>query len=745
VADTPLTLYRRQLAELLKSIDQGNADLQSLHADLSRRIIAELRKQGASNTNALKLQKQFDREFEKLLPKRVRIVRERIEEGAKAGRRASQQTVRVTLGDKVETAHVRATAGSLREASERIAGRVTVDGKSLGKRMRGMDKEVAAEMAREVQNGIQQRNGILGAARKIEKLDPRDAHLPKYLQQLEQAARRGSIDEVKALAASYSKRIAQLGEIQTDGTFKASKYSLRSATQKFVQKVQTASADGIDTLVKKYVEDKLAWRANTIARSETVEAMRQSYVAQSKNKPGVVCFQWRLSNRHEGHDHRGAKQDVCDILAHQNAYGLGPGRYPKDKVPHLPHPNCLCATIAVFDDKHFERAENDQGQVPAEMKDAQSPGAIGWLQQNPAAAARILGPTRYNLLKQGVNVLDESGRPRLVRDLLKPRTVPQVQKLAVGSPYVPDAVGSRITAPTKADGPVASGQKPPKGPHTPHMEKVSLPKTPVANASPPPKKPIEPSTAKPRTRLPADGLKIPRERSAEINKARREARASIKKHGIRLGKKGYGTPAPQSVDLAIQDAGLQAAHRAWTGEGPTGRGWYRYTTPANAYPGGWLIAEAPESELAILAEQVGYKGAPADLARMARAHYAATQEVLAERLRTTGIPGVDERGYVTLYRGVKAPQAHPMRAAFANGDEVDFDVRPLSSWTTDRQVARGFASDDGAVIRQEIHVSRVFAQWEQADFSSRVYGGEEEWVLAYPERVIRLRVGDLED
>lgn len=750
MADTPISVYRKRLAELLRSIDQGNRDLQSIHAELSGSIIAQLRAQGASNTNALKLQQQFDREFEKSLPKRVRIVRERIEKGAEAGRSASRDTIRLKVGDKVERAHVRATKGALEEASERIAGHVTVDGKSLGRRMRGVDKEVAAEMAREVQNGIQQRNGILGAARKIERLDPRETALPKYLQELEQAARRGSIDEVKKLAASYTQRIAQLGEIQTDGTYKASKYSLRSATQKFVQKVQKTSADSIDGLVKKYIDDKLAWRANVIARSESVEAMRQSYVKQSANKPGVVAFDWKLSNRHEGHGHGGAKQDVCDILAHQNAYKLGPGRYPKDKVPSLPHPCCLCTPVAVFDETYFERAENDQGAVPPAMQDATSPGALAWLKQNEAAAAKILGPTRHNLLKQGVNVLDDTGRPLRVRDLLKPRPIPQVQKMAVGSSYLPPAVGSRAgSAPTK-QGPVAQGQKPPTGPHLPGMAPVNLPKAPVANeVIPSSHKPAAPPPPKPRSRVPAGGLKIPRERSAELTKARRAARASIKKHGVPLGKMMQGPEAPQILDLAMRDAGLQDAQRAWMGQNPKGRGWYRFTTPANAYPGGWIVADAPESELAILAEQVGYKGPPADLARMARAHYAATQEALAERMRRGGIPGVDPDGYITLRRGIKGPQAEGLRRAAARAREtndlVDLEVRALSSWTTDKRVAEGFASSGGVLVRQRIHISRVFAQWEQADFSSRVYGAEEEWVIVYPEGFVRLHPKDIED
>jgi hypothetical protein len=419
MADTPLSIYRARLAELLKSIEAGETELAGIHAKLSDEIIAKLHAMPANtNMDAARLKTLFDAEFAKTLPKRVRVLRGNIEAGAKAGPKAARQTFRAVLGDEVTASHVRSTAKALREAGERIAGRVTVDGVSLGRRMRRVDAEVAQEMAGAVQDGIRSRKGILGAARKIEKLDPRSAELPQYLQELEAAARAGKMDDVRALAKIYVKRIARMGEAQVDGTFLASKYSLKSATKKFVADMQTASGKGIDKVVARYVKDKLAFRANVIARSESVEAMRQSYVAQAAKKPGVYAFRWRLSGRHAAHDHGGSREDVCDILAAQNAYGLGPGRYPAAHVPKLPHPSCICTVTAELDRRHFERAESERGKVPDDLRDDKSPDAVGWLKQNDATAARILGPTRHALLKEGRNVLTPSGAPALVRDLL---------------------------------------------------------------------------------------------------------------------------------------------------------------------------------------------------------------------------------------------------------------------------------------------------------------------------------------
>lgn len=108
----------------------------------------------------------------------------------------------------------------------------------------------------------------------------------------------------------------------------------------------------------------------------------------------------------------------CDLYANQNAHGLGPGVYPVDAVPRHPHPACLCACVAVFDRKHFQRPPEERGGVPDELRDAKSPKGLDWLKQNDALAQKILGPTRHQLLKQGVNVLDKEGKPRLVRDLV---------------------------------------------------------------------------------------------------------------------------------------------------------------------------------------------------------------------------------------------------------------------------------------------------------------------------------------
>lgn len=440
-------IYRVHLKDALVAAKQGEGELAVLYQEVANDVGAKVRARGDRLT-APELEAAVDEAFQKTAFKRVKIIKTTIEKGGKLGPKASRETMRAVYGDEVAKAQVRGSKKALTEAANRIAGRTTVDGVSVNKRLRKVDRAISSEMAREVEKGIRQKKGILGAARQIEKLDPRRVELPRYLQRVEAAARAGNLDDLKKLTSKYTKYAEGLGEVQADLTRKASKFSLRTATQRFLKDVEKTGAQGIDKIVDRYVKDKAAFRANLIARHETVEAFRRSYIEQSKNKPGVLGMAWRLSpTRHP-------VPDECDIYANQNAHKLGPGVYPADKVPKHPHPACICSVTVVLDKHHFQRgdAANDNA-VPPLLQDTKSPDALGWLSANEQIAAKILGPTRHQLMKQGVKVLGHDGKPLLVRDLLGA----QRQKMAVGAlpmprtlPDVPSAPGSGRGPPRQA-------------------------------------------------------------------------------------------------------------------------------------------------------------------------------------------------------------------------------------------------------------------------------------------------------
>ncbi len=407
-----LTIYRENLSAVLAEARAGEGHLADLYAETAARVRLAIVSRGES-ISAADLAAEIDEAFKSTLFRRVRTIKTSIEHAAKVGPKAARATFKATYEEGTTTAQVRTSRRALEQAADRIAGRVTVDNVALSTRIRKADRVIGEEMAGEIQKGLRTRKGILSIAKKIEKLDTYEAQLPKYLQEVEALARTGNLPDLKKLAKSYAARAARtLGEIQPNGTLKASSYSLRSATQKFLRDVQKAGTDGVDGVVKKYVTERAAYQARVIARHESVQAFRASYIENSKGKPGVYGYRWTLSpSRHK-------IPDECDLLANANQHGLGPGVFPADKVPMHPHTSCICSCVAQLDERHFERPASQRGTVPDDLRDRKSPDAVGWMIDNQGLAQKIVGPTRWAAFKEGVPILNHEGRPKLVRDII---------------------------------------------------------------------------------------------------------------------------------------------------------------------------------------------------------------------------------------------------------------------------------------------------------------------------------------
>lgn len=84
------------------------------------------------------------------------------------------------------------------------------------------------------------------------------------------------------------------------------------------------------------------YNAQRLARTLVSHAYAESFVRTTKNNPFIEAYQWLTSN----------SDRVCQICierAENDEYGLGPGIYPKDKLP-LDHPNGMCTFDAVMTD-----------------------------------------------------------------------------------------------------------------------------------------------------------------------------------------------------------------------------------------------------------------------------------------------------------------------------------------------------------------------------------------------------------
>jgi len=93
--------------------------------------------------------------------------------------------------------------------------------------------------------------------------------------------------------------------------------------------------------IEKYVKKKLDYNATRVARTEIQRAYRTSYVEQAKSLPFVKGIKWNRSRTEYD-------CSVCENLAIADLYDLGPGIYPPDKVPIVPHPHCRCYYTTVL-------------------------------------------------------------------------------------------------------------------------------------------------------------------------------------------------------------------------------------------------------------------------------------------------------------------------------------------------------------------------------------------------------------
>lgn len=413
-------VYAEHADDVQSHVTEADAKLGESYTKASSdvRELVAARGEGATPQ---KVANDVERVLDATLVKRLVTMRVSIEESAKKGVQAARKTFRAVYGQETLDVHVRAGVKALEEGARRIAGRTSVDGVALAKRVKRRDAEVVAQIKTEVDDTFRATRSILDSADKIASIDGAvEAKLPKYLQEMADAARKvdaatSAGDKTKAesalkrVVARHKKYIESLGEIGPDGEIRASAYSLRGSSKRFAKDIIKARGQDVDNLIAKNLEERALYRARLIARHESNEALRTAYIESTKNKPGVVGFRWLLGSRHP-------RPDECDVYAAANTHNLGPGGYPADALPSR-HPLCLCQQVAIVDQAHFSRPENSH-RVPPEFRDNVSPGPDAWFKRNPDDAAAILGPTRHKLMQQGVTVTDANGKPLLLRDIL---------------------------------------------------------------------------------------------------------------------------------------------------------------------------------------------------------------------------------------------------------------------------------------------------------------------------------------
>ena len=132
---------------------------------------------------------------------------------------------------------------------------------------------------------------------------------------------------------TYGYRLAQNG---------APNRALKTSYKELLGAVESCSDKALKRAIRTTVEEKSRYVAERIARTESARAWYQGFLKDTIDDPDVVAYRWVESTRHP-------TEDICDEYAKVDAYGLGPGIFPKDKAPELPaHPHCLCHYEKVY-------------------------------------------------------------------------------------------------------------------------------------------------------------------------------------------------------------------------------------------------------------------------------------------------------------------------------------------------------------------------------------------------------------
>ena len=167
--------------------------------------------------------------------------------------------------------------------------------------------------------------------------------LPKYTDDLVNWVRRSrdnlSDEEKKALLKAIRKVKGQADGLRPDTTaynhFRTSLYEL-------LEKVDGGNKKSIERAIQTAVEEKSRYVAERIARTEAARARYDAFTARYGEDEDVVAYQWKLGSRHPA-------EDICDMYADADLYGLGKGVFPKDAAPASPaHPHCLCHYAPVY-------------------------------------------------------------------------------------------------------------------------------------------------------------------------------------------------------------------------------------------------------------------------------------------------------------------------------------------------------------------------------------------------------------
>lgn len=151
--------------------------------------------------------------------------------------------------------------------------------------------------------------------------------VPQYINALYRLSNGKGYDEV-----AFNKAIQRVRK----SINKRTTAGLKAAYHQLINAIETRNDEMLSKAVYVATQERTRYFAERIARTEKARAYHDGFIAKYNDDDDIVAYQWKLSSRHP-------VDDICDLYANADLYGMGKGIFPKDKVPLLPvHPNCMC-------------------------------------------------------------------------------------------------------------------------------------------------------------------------------------------------------------------------------------------------------------------------------------------------------------------------------------------------------------------------------------------------------------------
>lgn len=153
---------------------------------------------------------------------------------------------------------------------------------------------------------------------------------------------------------------------------------LKAAYTQVKNAVLSGNEKRIEKAVYTATQERTRYFARRIARTEMARAYNDGFITKWANDEDCIAFKWKMSTAHPF-------CDICDMYAEADLYGMGPGIFPKDKVPTLPvHPNCMCHLRPVMVGSKLLKSETPHARI--------EDGGREWLdKQTLPNRQRILG------------------------------------------------------------------------------------------------------------------------------------------------------------------------------------------------------------------------------------------------------------------------------------------------------------------------------------------------------------------